>query len=233
MARISRDHPPTGSGPGRGTPRSRTTSRPAERAATRAHGRVVPPERIVQSDAESAASTRRLPRITRSLGLTRRALVFLGVAAILMLSYVSSLKVYFNQQRAIADTQASIAAHQQAIASLQDQVRRWQDPEYVKAQARSQLGWVLPGETGYKVITADGTVLGPSVTLNNPSESGASASVEDQWWSKLAGSIETADKPAAAGASAKPKAESTVIGPASASPAASKKPTASSSGSGR
>ena len=34
------------------------------------------------------------------------------------------------------------------------------DPDYVRTQARERLGWVVPGETGYRVVGADGKPLG-------------------------------------------------------------------------
>ena len=73
-------------------------------------------------------------------------------------------------------------------------MRRWDDPDYVRTQARERLGWVVPGETGYRVVDADGKPLGGG------SEITAGTSRRDRrrsaWWSKLWGSVEAADKPA-------------------------------------
>jgi hypothetical protein len=38
------------------------------------------------------------------------------------------------------------------VAALTQQRARWADDEYVKAQARARLNYVMPGETGFVVV---------------------------------------------------------------------------------
>jgi hypothetical protein len=123
------------------------------------------------------------------------------VLLILTISYATSLRIYFAQAHEIASTQAEIAQRQQRIEDLQAEVRRWEDPDYVRTQARERLGWVVPGETGYRVVGADGKPLGggSEITAQNKPEGPAPAA----WWSKLWGSVEAADKPAPPKAKAK------------------------------
>ena len=82
------------------------------------------------------------------------------VLLILTISYASSLRIYFAQAHDIAATKAEIAERQQRIVELEGELAKWQDDEYVKTQARQRLGWVVPGETGYKVVDAEGKPLG-------------------------------------------------------------------------
>ncbi len=213
MARASREHPPTGSGPGRGTPRSRTTARPAQRANAPSHTRVSASPQ--PSEPEGSAGVG-LPRLSRGLRLTNRAIALILVVVVLALMYVSSIKVYFNQQADIAKHDASIRQHEQNIASLQDQIARWQDPSYVKIQARERLGWLMPGETGYKVVTSDGTVLGPSVRIGTTSTL-PQGEHPATWWERLANSMAVADNPAPAKDEPRTVTPSTVSSP-SASP---------------
>ena len=84
---------------------------------------------------------------------------------------------------------------QAAIDDLQGQLSRWNDPAYVTAQARERLGWLVPGETGYTVVGADGKPLGGGLTLDS------SATVDPEqaqpmWWDRMWGSVAAADKPA-------------------------------------
>jgi len=60
----------------------------------------------------------------------------------------------------------------------------WQDPEFVKAQARERLHFVLPGERQYIVV-------GNSTTgTNNGSTKIASALTDGQpWYARLIASI--------------------------------------------
>jgi len=126
-----------------------------------------------------------------ALGLTHRIIALVAVAAILLVSFVSSLSVYFRQQHQIAATEQAIAADNAAIAQLQDQWARWQDPAYVEAQARDQLGWVMPGEVGYRVVDANGNVIGGLV----PAISGQDAAAAGPWYEVLGQSLQAADQP--------------------------------------
>lgn len=126
-----------------------------------------------------------------ALGVTYRLAVLGATLAVLMISFVSGYSVYLNQQRAIAEAKAEIAAHEAEIYRLNDELRRWQDPAYVRAQARDRLGWVLPGEVGYRVIDADGNVIGGTVDTINPDDSAATR----VWYEALWLSIDAADRP--------------------------------------
>lgn len=82
------------------------------------------------------------------------------VLLVLVISYASSLRAWLDQRQQIAEAQQQIASTEDAIAALEQERRRWADDAYVQQQARARLGYVLPGETGYRVITADGEPLG-------------------------------------------------------------------------
>jgi cell division protein FtsB len=142
----------------------------------------------------AASSASVLHRAVRA-NLTARALALVVVVLVLTISYATSLRIYFAQAHEIASTKAEIVERQAAIADLQGQIARWNDPAYVAAQARERLGWLVPGETGYTVVGADGKPLGGGLTLDSPA-------VEDpgqrpsMWWDRMWGSVKAADKPA-------------------------------------
>ena len=92
----------------------------------------------------------------RGSSVTARAIALTVVLLILTISYASSLRIYYSQAHDIATTKAEIAERQQRIVELEGELAKWQDNEYVKTQARQRLGWVVPGETGYKVVDAEG-----------------------------------------------------------------------------
>lgn len=92
--------------------------------------------------------------------LTSRALVLGLVLLVLVISYASSLRAWLDQRQRIAEAEQQIAVTGDAIDALERERRRWTDDAYVQQQARARLGYVLPGETGYRVITADGDPLG-------------------------------------------------------------------------
>jgi hypothetical protein len=143
---------------------------------------------------------------------------------VLTISFATSLRIYFGQAHEIASTKADIVASQQRIVDLQADVARWADPDYVRAQARDRLGWVVPGETGYQVVGADGKPLGGGSEIE--SETQPLDQAKPAWWSTLWGSVATADKPAPVQAKPKvPKAISVHTKPNQAQPSTSTSPT--------
>ena len=131
----------------------------------------------------------------KGLRVTRRALALVVVLVVLALSYASTLRVYINQQHELAVTEQQIRDQLAQIADLQSQLAKWDDPVFVKTQARERLGWVMPGETGYRIVDDagqpidGGAVIGSERTLP-PNEH------PDTWWERMWGSVAAADAPA-------------------------------------
>lgn len=117
------------------------------------------------------------------------------VVLLLVMSYASSLRIWFETEQENAANRASIDRSQQRINELNAELARWDDPNYVRAQARERLGWVVPGETGYRVLDADGQPVG--ARLEKPGVDPA-APAPKTWWERMRGSIEAADQPAPA-----------------------------------
>ena len=125
--------------------------------------------------------------------MTTRAIALAVVFLILTISYASSLRIYFAQSSQIAATKQQITESQNRISDLQTDLSRWNDPGYVKTQARVRLGWVLPGETGFTVVGEDGQPLGGGAEITSAEPPPVP---QDAWWDKLWGSVEAADRPA-------------------------------------
>ena len=104
--------------------------------------------------------------------MTARAIALAVVLLILTISYATSLRIYFAQAHEIASTNAEIAERQQRIRELQGELARWGDEAYVRTQARERLGWVVPGETGYTVVGADGKPLGGGAKITRGDRAG-------------------------------------------------------------
>lgn len=81
------------------------------------------------------------------------ALFVVMIAITIMLA--PTVKIFFEKRAEIAALQADISAKQSKQADLKRQVSRWQDPNYVKQQARDRINMVMPGETGYWVFGSD------------------------------------------------------------------------------
>ncbi|SDR92566.1 Cell division protein FtsB [Friedmanniella luteola] len=183
-----------GSGPGRGKTRARPPLRPGAAAPPRPASPSAPDPVISGSGASPLGPARRASRLGASL--TTRAIALVVVLLVLTISYASSLRIYFAQAHEIASTRAEIGERQQKISDLQGELGRWGDADYVRTQARQRLGWVVPGETGYQVVDADGNPLGGGAEIE--SSGTGIAEPQDAWWAELWGSVATADKPAPA-----------------------------------
>ncbi|MGO1384710.1 MAG: FtsB family cell division protein [Arachnia sp.] len=181
---------PARSGPGRGSPRTRTAARPGERAAReKMTARQVSTE---ESDAAIEQALPPAPRLlgSRALGVTWRLLILAVVVAAIAITLAQSLRVYFAQRQEIAQFRVEIQASNEEIAGLEDQLARWEDPDFVRAEARSRLGWVMPGEVGYRVIGADGEALGGDSAVLAAEEAPTGL-----WWERVWGSVVVADQP--------------------------------------
>jgi hypothetical protein len=122
--------------------------------------------------------------------------------SLLTLSYVGTMRIYLEQRSDMAQARTDIAERQATIATLEDELARWSDPAYIKTQARERLGWVLPGEVGYRVIGADGKVVSGEVG----SIKGANDPENQAWYERVWSSVQAADQPVVV-----PAAESTTV----------------------
>jgi len=86
-------------------------------------------------------------------GLTGRAAVLGLVVCALVLSLGYPLKQYLAQRGEIGLLEQQRQATQERVKALEERKQRLNDPDYVRAQARLRLHFVLPGESVYVVVT--------------------------------------------------------------------------------
>ena len=97
--------------------------------------------------------------------MTGRAAVLVLVLAVLTVSYASSMKAYLQQRQHLTELKQQIAGSEADIDTLEREKSRWRDPAYVQSQARARFGYVMPGETSYVVLGADGKPLESETAL--------------------------------------------------------------------
>lgn len=136
------------------------------------------------------AGPRARPRRPR---LTGRAAVLVLVLAVLTISYASSLRAYLHQRDLIGDLKADIAEGESNIKALEREKQRWQDPAFVRAQARARFGYLMPGETGYQVLDEQGRPLETEASLSDPDE--VIKTEPTAWWTDAWASVELAGNP--------------------------------------
>jgi cell division protein FtsB len=187
---------PSGQGPARrpgqaGRPSARSTARPttATRIEPRATVTRIPVSRATRPAAARRTATSGATKRTvaaRPKAFTGRATVLIVVLVVLALAYTYPVRVYLAQESQIGKMEAAQAAQQQKINGLTEEVAKWQDPEYVKIQARKRLFYVEQGET-------------PLLVLNDPAGAARDAgkpitpAAPDRWYDTLWGSVAAAN----------------------------------------
>ena len=82
------------------------------------------------------------------------SIILVIVAGTFLIS--SDVQAFLNQRRQIAEMEVSIQQAEQAVEDMQAERDRWQDPVYIRSQARDRLYYVLPGEVSYLVMDTEG-----------------------------------------------------------------------------
>lgn len=103
-----------------------------------------------------------------------RLLALAVVLVTIIVLLAPSVRTYLQQQAETEALQDRIAALQQEQDVLETQIERWEDPAYIKQQARDRLFLVMPGETRY--LVKGGT------EVESSQEQQSAASPEDLPW---------------------------------------------------
>ena len=101
----------------------------------------------------------------------------------LTLAYAYPVRVYLAQRAQIDQLETAQVEQRKRIQDLADQLARWDDEDYVIAQARSRLQLVRKGELFY-VVGVPPAVAGAGATDPNAA-----------WFSQLWTSLQAADDP--------------------------------------
>jgi len=118
--------------------------------------------------------------------LTGRALVLLLTIGFVGVILAVPVRNYFGQRAEIAALEAQIQVTQENVDRLQLEQQRWDDPAYIAAEARRRLLFVMPGETGYVSLGADGRPAAETISDQVAEE-------EPNWYGKLWGALAEAD----------------------------------------
>jgi cell division protein FtsB len=115
---------------------------------------------------------------------SNRVLALSVIFFILALTIAPPVKHYFTQRAQISALKAQLSADNSALQKAREELLLWQDPEYIKSQARERLHFVLPGERQYIVTQGD------SIGNQQGTTKVASSLADGQpWYSRLIASI--------------------------------------------
>ena len=91
-----------------------------------------------------------------SIGRNGYLVTLLVIIVFGIFTLAPQVQMLYQQRQQIADVQAQVDAAKQAALNMQTERKRWEDPVYVRAQARNRLYYVMPGEVSYLVMDANG-----------------------------------------------------------------------------
>lgn len=122
---------------------------PAEITARRAR-------RADKPQTSSAEPSRRTPVSARTLVPERTfsgRMIVLTVVTLVVISFlVPTVRTYLHQRAEVAELSDQIAAEEERQAELYSTLQRWDDPEFVRQQARERINLVMPGERRYHIM---------------------------------------------------------------------------------
>ena len=162
----------------------------ATRVRTR-HG-----ERIEVGVAQTASAS-----WLRSVRLSGFSILVLGLIVMFLVVLAPSLKVLLEQRQQISDLQAAVEAQKDQMTDLTTQRARWDDPSYIRAQARDRLFYVMPGEYSYLIIDDTAPAATDSADATDAAQAAATVDWASTLWSSflLAGLTTDADPTTAGG----------------------------------
>ncbi|WP_235472024.1 FtsB family cell division protein [Arthrobacter sp. Edens01] len=136
-------------------------AKPADPSAARAAARQELAAEI-RRDVPQAESAEGKPRTEPALkpvpakSFSGRLLALGIVMVVITVLLAPSVRTFLQQRSEIAALEAEIAEEQKTGQELEQTLDRWEDPAYIKAQARERIFLVMPGETRYLVKGENG-----------------------------------------------------------------------------
>ncbi|WP_431962803.1 FtsB family cell division protein [Actinacidiphila sp. bgisy160] len=125
--------------------------------------------------------------------LTGRAALLALVVCALVVALAYPMRQYVAQRSQIADQRKQAEQARKRVDELREEKARWQDPEYVKAQARARLHYVLPGETAYTVVKPSGAAASEDAGARH-----SDSAARRPWYANLWDGVDHADAATAA-----------------------------------
>lgn len=160
---------------------SSTSTAPTRYTVRREDGRVnyAFTDPAARQSTGGSTAVRPVPAKAFSGRLLALALVLVTITILL----APTVRTWLGQRAEISSLQQSIQDEQAKQSRLKDQLNRWNDPAYVKQQARDRLFYVMPGETGYLVIGAGSPDEVPPVATSAESDNGPQPWLDALWTS--------------------------------------------------
>lgn len=90
----------------------------------------------------------------RSIRMNSYTLTVLVMILVGVFMLAPGIQTWFTYRQQIADFAAQVDQAKKDLANMTTERKRWDDPVYIRSQARDRLYYVLPGEVSYLVMDA-------------------------------------------------------------------------------
>ena len=87
-----------------------------------------------------------------SIRLSGFSILIMSLTLLGVLILAPQVQLLIEQRQVVADLQQEAELKQSQVEEIERQRARWDDPAFVRAQARDRLFYVMPGEISYLVI---------------------------------------------------------------------------------
>ncbi len=122
----------------------------------------------------------------RRTSLTARAAVLAVVLCAVAVTLAYPLREFLSQRSEISHLEQQQRDGVRSVAAMERAYRQWSDPDYVRAQARQRLHFVVPGQPAYAVL------LPPSPPRTWSPVPGGAVESTGPWYGRLWSSVEAA-----------------------------------------
>ncbi|MGF1428347.1 FtsB family cell division protein [Kitasatospora sp. LaBMicrA B282] len=130
---------------------------------------------------------------------TSRATVLVLVLCSLVAILAYPTRQFINQQDQISAQRAKAEQARQQVQQLTVAWARWQDPAFVKAQARERLHYAMPGETPFVSVDPSPSANPAPPTAGGPQTAARTAAqAAKPWYATVWDSVDAAATPAPA-----------------------------------
>lgn len=124
--------------------------------------------------------------------MSLRALALFVVCLIAFAIVAPTLRYAVSQQEELRAVTSNVEEAQARTDDLERRLELWQDPEYVRAQARDRLGYVMPGETAYVVVDPEIATGEQSAAEREAAERQAQHAAATPWYMRAWETMEIA-----------------------------------------
>jgi cell division protein FtsB len=141
-----------------------------------------------QADGIEDAKRQEVVAAKRRLRIGFQVVLLVAIGLMVFTLIFPTLRLYMAQQEQRQQLREQVAAAAHENEELEASLKRWDDPAYVKAQARERLGFAMPGDRTYRVSDPENapTPAVPPPPTAAPTHLGVEEAADQApWYAKL------------------------------------------------